>query len=69
MSGKKTEQRDIASIGLKTIISEVLGSQATTLVHCTAPLLVEGLNKPVRQIQSSACSHDDSLSWKPSSKC
>lgn len=50
VSGKKTEQRDIASIGLKTVISEISGSQAATLVHCTTPLLVEGLNKPVRQV-------------------
>ena len=50
VSGKKTEQRDIASIGLKTVISEISGQQAATLVHCTTPLLVDGLNKPVRQV-------------------
>ncbi len=47
VSGKKTQQRDIASIGLKTVIAEVSGSQAQPLVTCTTPLLVDGLSKPV----------------------
>ena len=46
-SGKKTEQRDIATIGLKTVIAEVSGSQAAALVSYTTPRLVDGLNKPV----------------------
>ncbi|KAL3163066.1 hypothetical protein ABBQ32_009489 [Trebouxia sp. C0010 RCD-2024] len=46
VSGKKTEQRDIASIGIKTVIAEISGTQAATLVHCTTPLLVDGLTKP-----------------------
>lgn len=45
-SGKKAQQRDIASIGLKTVIAEVSGTQATALVSFTTPLLIEGLSKP-----------------------
>ena len=47
VSGKKAQQRDIASIGLKTVIAEASGNQAQALVTITAPLLVDGLSKPV----------------------
>ena len=47
VSGKKAQQRDIASIGLKTVIAEASGSQAQALVTITTPLLVDGLSKPV----------------------
>ena len=53
-SGKKAQQRDIASIGLKTVIAEVSGTQATALVSFTTPLLIEGLSKPVSNI-TQAC--------------
>ncbi|DBB08467.1 hypothetical protein WJX82_000009 [Trebouxia sp. C0006] len=46
VSGKKAQQRDIASIGLKTVIAEASGNQAQALVTITAPLLVDGLSKP-----------------------
>ena len=49
-SGKKAQQRDIASIGLKTVIAEVSGTQATALVSFTTPLLIEGLSKPVSTV-------------------
>lgn len=48
VSGKKEQQRDIASIGLKTVIAEVpTGSQATALVSRMTPFLIEGMSKKV----------------------
>ena len=49
VSGKKEQQRDIASIGLKTVIAEVpAGSHATVLVGRMTPFLIEGISKQVR---------------------
>lgn len=67
-SGKKSEQRDIASIGLKTVISEVSGSQAQALVSSTTPLLIMGLNEPVCQV-CSACMYAGLASYHLLHKC
>lgn len=49
VSGRKEQQRDIASIGLKTVIAEVpAGSHATVLVSRMTPFLVEGISKQVK---------------------
>eukprot|EP00192_Tetraselmis_astigmatica_P000226 CAMPEP_0117662728 /NCGR_PEP_ID=MMETSP0804-20121206/8205_1 /TAXON_ID=1074897 /ORGANISM="Tetraselmis astigmatica, Strain CCMP880" /LENGTH=1235 /DNA_ID=CAMNT_0005469641 /DNA_START=95 /DNA_END=3802 /DNA_ORIENTATION=- len=45
LAGKKEQQRDIASIGLKTVISEISGGAlASTAVKQATPKMVEGIN-------------------------
>jgi hypothetical protein len=43
INGKKEQQRDVAALGLKTVVGELAADRAATLVRTATPLLVEGL--------------------------
>ena len=48
VAGKKEQDRDIASIGLKTVVAEASGGQlAQVLVKKVTPKMVEGLKSTV----------------------
>ncbi len=49
LSGKKEQQRDIASIGIKTIIAEIQGGPlATSLASTVTKKMLEGGNNKVQ---------------------
>ena len=47
----KEEQRDICSIGLKTVVLEIPGAMATTAVRQLAPKLVSGVAKDLLEVK------------------
>lgn len=48
LSTGKEHQRDLASIGLKTVVAEASGPQlASTVVNCITPHLIAGIRKQV----------------------
>lgn len=61
ISGKREQQRDIAGIGLKTVIAGIKGGPlAAVVVKQVSPMMVQGVQKKVR------CMHGNC--WKDRSK-
>lgn len=58
LTGKKEQQRDIASIGLKTVISEIPGSAlALVAVKKATPHMVDGIKvRGICPLASNFCS-------------
>lgn len=46
INGKKEQQRDVASLAMKAIVSELHSKHASVLVHAAAPMLIQGLKSP-----------------------
>ena len=63
-AGKKGERRDIAAIGLKTVVGEISDDkQAATLVDVVTPTLIKGIASKVRAGRV-GCSSIWSFSWE-----
>ena len=54
ISSKKDQQRDVASLGLKTVITELHSGKASVLAAAAAPRLLEGLRSPSADVASNS---------------
>lgn len=54
ITSKKDQQRDVASLGLKTIITELHSGKAGVMAAAAAPRLLEGLGSPSADVASNS---------------
>ena len=50
VNGKKEQERDLASLGLKTVITELLPGKASVVTKAATPLLIKGLPSPLSDV-------------------